>query len=86
MGAAVDLVGKYIGGMRIVRDLPGSESDRSIVSAILLMASGLNLQVIAEGVETEQHRRALQLLGCRLFQGYLFGRPERASHWLGQAF
>ena len=69
-----------------VRDLPGSESDRSIVSAILLMASGLNLQVIAEGVETEQHRRALQLLGCRLFQGYLFGRPERASHWLGQAF
>jgi diguanylate cyclase (GGDEF)-like protein/PAS domain S-box-containing protein len=68
-----------------VRDLPGSESDRSIVSAILLMASGLNLQVIAEGVETEQHRRALQLLGCRLFQGYLFGRPERAEYWLDPA-
>lgn len=69
-----------------VRDLPGSESDRSIVSAILLMASGLNLQVIAEGVESEQQRRALQLLGCRLFQGYLFGRPHQAGYWLEQEF
>ncbi len=65
-----------------VRDLPVNSSDRSIVSAILLMAGGLDLEVIAEGVETELHRQSLQQLGCRRFQGYLYGQPKRAEHWL----
>lgn len=65
-----------------VRDLPDNSSDRSIVSAILLMASGLGLEVIAEGVETELHRQNLSQLGCSRFQGYLYGQPMRAEHWL----
>lgn len=67
-----------------VRDLPDNTSDRSIVSAILLMAGGLDLEVIAEGVETELHRQSLQQLGCRRFQGYLYGHPMRAEHWFEQ--
>jgi diguanylate cyclase len=34
----------------------------------------MNLDVIAEGVETEQHREFLQGIGCRSFQGYLFSK------------
>lgn len=65
-----------------IRELPDSESDRSIVSAILLMSGGLGLSVIAEGVETERHQATLISLGCQRFQGYLFGKPQPAHVWL----
>jgi EAL domain-containing protein (putative c-di-GMP-specific phosphodiesterase class I) len=49
--------------------------DASIVRAIISLGESLQLQVIAEGVETEAQRDALLALGCTHFQGYLFGRP-----------
>jgi diguanylate cyclase (GGDEF)-like protein len=51
---------------------------RAVVRAVLALASGLGMDVVAEGVETEQELRALKADGCSLFQGYLFGRPVPA--------
>lgn len=58
-----------------VRDLGTDQSDRAIVSTIIAMAHGLNLNVIAEGVETEDQKQFLLDHGCHHYQGYLFGKP-----------
>jgi len=58
-----------------VRDLVSDSSDRSIVRTIIAMAQSLNLQVIAEGVETEEQRSILLNNTCLNYQGYLFGKP-----------
>jgi diguanylate cyclase (GGDEF)-like protein/PAS domain S-box-containing protein len=62
-----------------VLDLPHSPADQAMVSAILAMAQGLSLRVVAEGVETLEQRRWLRRLGCSEMQGYLFGRPRPAQ-------
>lgn len=49
--------------------------DAAIVRAILELGRSLDLAVVAEGVESEVQWQALQQVGCRLFQGYLFDRP-----------
>ncbi len=46
-----------------------------LVETIIMMAHGLGLEAIAEGVETEDQFRFLQSKGCDLMQGYLLGRP-----------
>jgi diguanylate cyclase (GGDEF)-like protein len=52
----------------------GSQS-KSLVSAILAIARTLEIDVVAEGVETREQAHGLLSLGCRGAQGYLFGRP-----------
>jgi diguanylate cyclase (GGDEF)-like protein/PAS domain S-box-containing protein len=47
----------------------------ALVSGIINLGHGLELEVVAEGVETEQQARRLQSLDCDFAQGYLFGRP-----------
>jgi diguanylate cyclase (GGDEF)-like protein len=47
-----------------------------IVQTILGMAANLDLEVVAEGVETEAQLAFLQAHGCKVSQGYFFGRPE----------
>ncbi|WP_284640603.1 sensor domain-containing protein [Paenibacillus silviterrae] len=61
-----------------IRGLPTSEEDAAIVATILTLADRLSLTVVAEGVETEQHARLLQELGCGYIQGYLISRPVPA--------
>jgi EAL domain-containing protein (putative c-di-GMP-specific phosphodiesterase class I) len=50
-------------------------SDGVVVQTILGMARNLDLEVVAEGVETEAQRDFLALHGCDLYQGYLLGKP-----------
>jgi diguanylate cyclase (GGDEF)-like protein/PAS domain S-box-containing protein len=50
-------------------------SDATIIQTIIGMANNLGMEVIAEGVETQQQRDFLEENGCRLYQGYLFGKP-----------
>ncbi len=58
-----------------VRELLTDPVDAAIVKTILQLARSLGLSVIAEGVELEGQRIALADMGCREFQGYLFGKP-----------
>ncbi|MFN7861770.1 MAG: EAL domain-containing protein [Curvibacter sp.] len=63
-----------------VRDLLTDPNDAAIVRTILALAQSLELQAVAEGVETEGQRRFLLDNGCNAFQGYLFGRPAPLGH------
>lgn len=65
-----------------VSELPGNASDAALTSAIIAMAHGLQLGVVAEGVETEAQARFLELRGCDELQGYLFGRPCPAEEFV----
>jgi diguanylate cyclase (GGDEF)-like protein/PAS domain S-box-containing protein len=58
-----------------VTDLPANESNVAIVDAIVTLAHGLGLAVVAEGVETSEHVAFLRAHGCDEGQGYHFGRP-----------
>lgn len=55
------------------------ESDSSLVAAVIAMGQALDLESIAEGVETEEQATRLFELGCRHAQGYLFGRAVPAA-------
>jgi EAL domain-containing protein (putative c-di-GMP-specific phosphodiesterase class I) len=61
-----------------VHDL-SSGNDSPIIQAIVGIARGFNLHLVAEGVETVEQLHALHALGCDEVQGYLLGRPMPAS-------
>lgn len=58
-----------------VRDIDVDDNGKTIVRTIISMAKNLNMDVIAEGVETESQHDFLLSNGCSQFQGYLFGIP-----------
>jgi EAL domain-containing protein (putative c-di-GMP-specific phosphodiesterase class I) len=51
------------------------KEDTAICTAIIALAKSLNLELVAEGVETETQLKFLQSMDCNLNQGYLFSRP-----------
>ena len=69
-----------------VRDVLSDASSGAIAQTIVSLSQVMGLSVIAEGVETREQRDFLVRLGCRAFQGYLFGRPlpldEFERQWL----
>lgn len=62
-----------------IRDMTDEAGARSIVRTIIALAHSLKLQVIAEGVETEEQCSLLTALGCEVAQGYYFGKPMAAE-------
>ncbi|WP_114416257.1 putative bifunctional diguanylate cyclase/phosphodiesterase [Marinospirillum perlucidum] len=58
-----------------VQDIPGDKDDMAIISAVSAMASKLNLEVVAEGVEERKQLAFLRESNCHLVQGYYFSRP-----------
>ena len=71
--------------MKFLSGYKDDDRTRTILSSVIWMARGLNTEVIAEGVETEQQAQGLRRLGCRRMQGYWFARPmtpEELEHHL----
>jgi diguanylate cyclase (GGDEF)-like protein/PAS domain S-box-containing protein len=58
-----------------VRNIGKKSSDATIIQTIIGMAHNLGMDVIAEGLETQEQRDYLEASGCLYYQGYLFGRP-----------
>lgn len=58
-----------------VRDVTSDPNNAAIVTSIIALGLGMNLGVIAEGVETEEQRRFLCEKGCKIGQGFLFSKP-----------
>ncbi len=61
--------------------------DTGVVKAIIVMARGLGLKLIAEGVESGRHLAQLSRYGCHLYQGYYFSKPlpaEKFSEYVRQ--
>ena len=69
-----------------VRDIVVDVNDREICATVNALARTLGLEVVAEGVETEEQLQLLIRMGCERFQGWLFApalAPQQlAEHWL----
>ncbi len=64
-----------------------TDNDNAIVRTISTLARNLGMEVIAEGIETEEQHQQLKMLGCEYGQGYLFSRPvdnDGVQHLLAQ--
>ena len=55
-------------------------SSEALVNAIIAMSHALNLECVAEGVETEYQAQHLATAGCGFAQGFLYGRPAALSN------
>ncbi|NOQ79106.1 MAG: transporter substrate-binding domain-containing protein [Gammaproteobacteria bacterium] len=62
-----------------INDITFEQADRELVNAAIAMAHGLQIKVVAEGVETEEQLAYLKNMGCDYGQGYLFGKPMSAQ-------
>ena len=71
-----------------VRELTSSCQDLAIISAMIGLARGLRLRVVAEGIETQEQLKLLRSLNCSVMQGYFFSKPlvtEEATRFLQKA-
>jgi len=64
-----------------VEQLSEDPADQAIVQAIIEMAHSLGVEVVAEGVDTDERAALLTRMGCDIGQGYLFGRPVPAEQF-----
>ncbi len=64
---------------QFIRNLTTSDKDAAIATSIIQLAHNLGLEVVAEGVETDEQLVALDALGCDIVQGFYFSRPVPAD-------
>jgi diguanylate cyclase (GGDEF)-like protein/PAS domain S-box-containing protein len=64
-----------------VRELGHDSESEAIVIAIIKLAQTLNIELVAEGVETVEAHDFLVAHGCHVMQGFLLGRPQKAEAW-----
>ena len=62
-----------------VRDLIHDSDDAAIIAAVVALGHTLKMQIVAEGVETDEQVQFLTQLGCNCLQGFLLGRPVAAD-------
>ncbi|MEA3418059.1 MAG: EAL domain-containing protein [Campylobacterota bacterium] len=62
-----------------ISDIPGNHENEKLVKTIISMSENLGLEVLAEGVETEEQKLFLQQKGCSNIQGYLYAKPMSAD-------
>ncbi|MFT7633033.1 MAG: EAL domain-containing protein (putative c-di-GMP-specific phosphodiesterase class I) [Mariniblastus sp.] len=67
--------------MTFVKDLPSCSRAVAIAKTVLSLGHGLDLEVVAEGVETEEQLKFLREQGCDQVQGYLISRPIPAEEF-----
>lgn len=65
--------------MALIRDISKDKVRQALVSAMIMACNGLNISVIAEGIETVDEFRTLRAMNVSLFQGYLFAKPQFES-------
>jgi EAL domain-containing protein (putative c-di-GMP-specific phosphodiesterase class I) len=63
--------------MSLVRNAHESPVQRRVIESMTTLCKEMNIQVVAEGVETSEERVCMQQAGCDLLQGYLFAKPAR---------
>ena len=68
----------------LIDNIDSDESALLIVQAIIMMAKGLKLKIIAEGVENINQLEILEELGCDEIQGYFFGKPVPSDEFENQ--
>lgn len=68
-----------------VRDLENDAHSRAIVACIVELSRALGIRVVAEGVETHDQVALLRAAGCRIAQGFLFGKPASAKEIVSQS-
>ena len=66
----------------LVRDIETNTTNQNIVSSIVTLARKLDIEVIAEFVETSQQRDKLLELGCNWYQGYLYEKPVALNSFM----
>lgn len=71
--------------LSFTRDVTVDRQSEAIVRSIVSLGSGLNLSVVAEGVETAEQAEVLQTMGCTTLQGYFIGRPMAEDDYLAWA-
>ncbi|HAZ99103.1 MAG TPA: two-component system response regulator, partial [Halomonas sp.] len=68
-----------------ILNIEDNSKDAAVVQGIIALAHHLELNVVAEGVETRQQEQQLLSLECDVLQGYLFAKPmpfDALTHWL----
>ena len=100
VSVAIDDFGAGYSSLSYLKNLPFSKLkiDREFVSkvderrdsqaicrALVELASGLGIKVLAEGTETQQEVETLRAMGCEMFQGYFFGKPMPGEDFVANA-
>ena len=69
--------------MSLIRHIQHSSSRRRLVQSLVKACRDLGVQTVAEGLESREEVDLFRSFGCEWGQGYFFGRPESAAHYVG---